>query len=431
MSVEMAEFFSDIKGKRILLIWESVNWGGVESWLAYLLNDWPALDDNFMLLSNKGNLGAQRISSLLRRPKIIQLSFIHSCFSSNKFFLKSAAGNILCKILTPILFIIMINRYYWYIKKKNYDIVLAINGGYPAAFGVLASIIAAKLANIPVRSLVVHHEATKALPFLGWFLVLIDFCLSYTLTSVVSISKATEAALKANSSLFFNQNLHSVIIYNGIDIKKQTNLNETGSRALINPSFKKDNQFKFAMIGRVHPYKGHEDVIAAMSQLPPNIMKKTCLVVVGSSEKTDEDRLIAFSESLNFIGKIEFTGYLESEIIDEIRNFDAVIVATRNFEGFGLTAAEAMLAKVPLISTTAGALKEFVHDGVATCFAPGDVYELNKIINDFCMNPLPFRDKIEVAYNHIQNFTSKKMALKYQQHLIQNLVRNKVYTKNL
>ena len=417
----MAESNDETKGKKILLVWESLNWGGVESWFAYLLNDWPSSDDNITLLSNKGNLGAQRITALLQNPKSIQLKFIHSSFLSNKFFVLSSLGRLFSKLLTPLLLIIMVYKYYRFIKKSDFDIVVAVNGGYPAALGVLASIVASRLAKIPVRSLVVHHEASKALPFLGWFFVLLDYVLSYSLTSVISISKATQSALKENSSLFFNQNLNSVIIHNGVDLETEERANQKESRLSSKSLLEDSGVVRFAIVGRPDPYKGHEDVIAAMVQLPSDIMIKTSLVIVGSVSEVDKARLIAFSKALGFNGRIEFTGYLEGKIIDEIKCFDAIIVATRNFEGFGLTAAEAMVAKVPLISSTAGALQEYLHDGVATCFTPSNVDELSSIIHEFCVDPLRFKDKTELAYRHIQNFSSGKMALRYRNHLVQNL----------
>ena len=410
----------DTKGKNILLIWESVNWGGVESWLCYLLNDWPSSDDNITVLSNKGNLGAERITSLLRNPRSIQLKFIHSSFTSNKFFVLSALGNLFCKLLTPLLFIIMVSKYYRFIKKSNFDIVLAVNGGYPAALGVLASIVASRLAKIPVRSLVVHHEASKALPFLGWFFVMLDYVLSYSLTSVICISKATQRALKDNSSLFFNQNLNSVIIHNGVNLDTEKKSNQKESRSSSKPLLGDSGLVRFAMVGRPDPYKGHEDVIAAMVKLPSDIMIKTSLVIVGSVTEVDKAHLIAFSKNLGFKGKLEFTGYLKGEIIEEIKYFDAVIVATRNFEGFGLTAAEAMVAKVPLISSTAGALEEFVSPEVATCFSPSNVEELSEIIYAFYVDPLPFKEKTQLADRHIQNYSSKKMAQRYRNHLEQS-----------
>ena len=44
-----------------------------------------------------------------------------------------------------------------------------------------------------------------------------------------------------------------------------------------------------------------------------------------------------------------------------VYNLDAVIMATRDFEGFGYTALEAIKLGKPLITTNVGAIKEFVN----------------------------------------------------------------------
>jgi hypothetical protein len=61
----------------------------------------------------------------------------------------------------------------------------------------------------------------------------------------------------------------------------------------------------------------------------------------------------------------------------------------------------ATVAKAPLISSTAGALQEFVHLGAETCFSPSNVEEFSAIIYVVCIDPRPFKEKTEITNRHI------------------------------
>ncbi len=75
------------------------------------------------------------------------------------------------------------------------------------------------------------------------------------------------------------------------------------------------------------------------------------------------------------------------------------------YEGFGLPAGEAMACKVPVISTTGGALPEVVGDA-GVLVPPGDAKALEAAIIDLLDNPDKRTRLAEAGYDRARkNFT--------------------------
>lgn len=412
---------------RILFLWEGTDWGGVESWLAYLLNDWPESKATFTLVTNEGNLGASRLKSLLHLRDKLKIQYITSLFRARNpptrmVRLRKIVRSIVNLFIFPVLFALMVRKYFLILRDSNYDVVMGINGGYPAAVGVLAGMIGARLAKIPVRTLVVHHEARKPAPMTEPIMYSIDIMLSYSLSSLVSISKATQESLKRNTRIFFNHNLHSVVIYDGVP---QRNHTPSRSANLENePEVTQKEIFNLCIMGRIDDYKGHEDVIFALSYLPTPVRNEFRLNIIGTGSEKTTRRLQELVARLGMQDQVIFRGYIEGDSQDIISGFDAVIIATRNFEGFGLTAAEAMNAHVPLICANAGALGEVANNEVATMFQPGDVTELSNIFLMFRENQEIVHNKARKAAIWVTKFSARDMSLNYQRHIEQKVLSN-------
>ena len=46
---------------KIAIVWEQKEWGGVDSYLSYMINSWPNDQDSFVIFYNKQNKGAIRL----------------------------------------------------------------------------------------------------------------------------------------------------------------------------------------------------------------------------------------------------------------------------------------------------------------------------------------------------------------------------------
>ena len=64
-------------------------------------------------------------------------------------------------------------------------------------------------------------------------------------------------------------------------------------------------------------------------------------------------------KSLKLMNKIKLLNYVNEDSYKIINNFDLLISATRDFEAFGYSIAEALFVKTPVICTNVGGVKEY------------------------------------------------------------------------
>jgi len=236
-----------MKNLEIAIAWEQHSAGGVDSYLAELINAWPSGHDHFTIFTNYGNAGVIRFLNLLNKESNINIKYIKSCFINRMQLSERLELKILRRILKPILFIFSILIYKRALGDRKYDVLIGQNGGYPAALGVLSAIFSAACVGIPVRVLVIHHQANKP-PFLGGFFGgFLDSSLSSICTSLVAVSSATLNSIKMNTGLLHNERLFSLVIHNGVS-------NHLFDNKKINVD--KKNKYIIGVVGRVEAYKG-------------------------------------------------------------------------------------------------------------------------------------------------------------------------------
>jgi glycosyltransferase involved in cell wall biosynthesis len=404
---------------KIAIYWEQFSWGGVDSQLLALLNSWPVKDDHFILHYNKGNPGLTRIKTDIEKLHHVSLNEIAS-LSSNAVYDGMSHFPVLrklCKVLKlfqPVFVVLMTFKLIRVFRRDSYDVLLSNNGGYPGAWGCLSAIFAAKLADIPVRALLVHHEANKPSNFMGWFENVVDVLVMKSSSVIVCPSYATRKSLIDRRHI--NVDLVRMrVIYNEIVANTDNNSSEVCDiRGLTNAN----NKLLIGIMGRVEAYKGHEDIIYAISRLSDEDKNKIKLVVIGKGNGAEIERLQRIADRLNVGESLCFFGYLQGSSAAIIKQLDLLVVATRSFEGFGLTLAEAILEDVPVLATSVGAIPEFIDDSVGRLVSVGAPKEMALAISDFINNKKKWNDKSEKAKQRIHNI-SHKMSNEYRRLFIE------------
>ncbi len=135
------------------------------------------------------------------------------------------------------------------------------------------------------------------------------------------------------------------------------------------------------------------------------------LTVIGKPKKGGViERLV---RDLGVSSNVHFTGRIRD---DEFAHYYAkatIAVVPSLYEGFGLPAGEAMACKVPVISTTGGALPEVVGDA-GILVPPGNAKELEKAILFLLDHPEERKRLAEKGYNRVmKHFTWRNAALKH------------------
>jgi len=137
--------------------------------------------------------------------------------------------------------------------------------------------------------------------------------------------------------------------------------------------------FVLGAVGRCAPEKGFDVLLHAMQELPD-----CSLVVLGDGPTRPE--LHRLAQKLGVSERVRFVGWVDPPWTASW-TFDALVAPSR-VEGFGLVAVEAMLARIPVIATTAGGFAEIIEDGsTGVLVAPDDPSALASAIRRIARHP--------------------------------------------
>jgi len=141
-------------------------------------------------------------------------------------------------------------------------------------------------------------------------------------------------------------------IPNGIDAKRIT-ANHVSSSVVENSP---EGIFCIGCIARLSAEKGVDVLIESLAELPPFVT----LEIIGKGH--EELKLKTLAKKLRVSERITFTP-AEKNISDAYGRFNAFVLPSRDNDPFGLVAAEAMLANVPVIVTDACGIAGYLTHG--------------------------------------------------------------------
>jgi len=128
-----------------------------------------------------------------------------------------------------------------------------------------------------------------------------------------------------------------------------------------------EDAFVVMSLGRLRPEKGHDTALRAMVGIArgePNAR----LVIVGDGP--ERARLERLASRLGLGARAVFVG--QREDVGAVLAAADCMVAPSRYEGFGLAAAEAMAAGLPVVASNVYALPELIEDGVSGILVPSD-----------------------------------------------------------
>lgn len=197
--------------------------------------------------------------------------------------------------------------------------------------------------------------------------------------------------------------LDSETIYNGID----PGLIKTRE------SDRRGKEFRIVQVSRlVHTIKGQHILIQAVYELVKKGYSNIKLDLIGSGESLEY--LTNMVNELKISGNVSFLGARsQNYIFSHLCRYDLFVQASL-YEGFGLTVAEAMAAKVPvLVSETDGPMEVIDYGKCGYYFKNGDVADCASKIEMF-INGQNDAAKTEEAYKRVlNNFDVKVTAAAY------------------
>ena len=397
--------------------------GGTDTHLMNLLYGWPNREDQFLILSNHENNGLRRIEDNLLKLENVKIVTFRPL--SAVAFKRRYEGRrfrmpfkVFWYLAQPMFFFWRMQRqsYNYLSKIGNADVLISDNGGYPAAWGCLGAIISAKRCKIPKRILVIHHAARPPKFGKKTFERFVDLKVFDACTSIVAVSQATMKSIYDNR--FISKQKKSIdVIYNGIDLSALRSPKlfvDTGSlRKQINIRGK----LLIGIMGKIERYKGHEDMIEALNLLGPDVLDKIKVLIIGEGKKGEIDRLTSLCNRDEVKSCLIFTGYIPGCSREIISQLDLIVVATKDFEGFGLTLAEAMSVGTPILATRVGGITEFVfHLKNGYLVSPKAPSEMAYAFRDFLKNRKEWLERAKSV--NISYFSRERMGEEFYRAVI-------------
>jgi len=232
---------------------------------------------------------------------------------------------------------------------------------------------AALLAHVPIRFATVHQLGAPY-GFLQHFLLR---AAAQMATMFLCVSEAAERSWFGASSFWNADNpglRRHCTIYNSIDIERINSLISSIDKDMLRNYYGLKKGPIVGIVGRTSIDKGQLVLIEACSIIAKSF-PHVQILIVGEDHQRDEIMMKAAAVELQ--KNVVFTGRLPAQEVYKLYSLMDLLVVSSRFEGFGLTAAEAMAAGVPVVASRVGGLLEIVQDGVTGLHVePQDPQEL-------------------------------------------------------
>lgn len=140
-----------------------------------------------------------------------------------------------------------------------------------------------------------------------------------------------------------------VIIHNSIQVDERGQTIPKGGKKI-----------RIGIVGQIAPWKGHEDLLEAVSILfKKGVKEEIECVIIGKGDAVFTEHLVALSQKLNISNVVKFEGF-KSSLHSIYGSLDIVCVPSRFAEPFGLSALEPANYCIPVIATCTGGLPEII-----------------------------------------------------------------------
>jgi glycosyltransferase involved in cell wall biosynthesis len=276
----------------------------------------------------------------------------------------------------------------------------------------LIPIISTRLAGVSTIFATVHQPGTAY----GWKEKLLLRSAARLCTAFFCVSQSAEKSWFGDSALWSadlakNGRKHFTI-YNGVDCERIRATVDSVDANDLKSSLGIVGRPVVGVVGRLRKEKGHAWLLETMAEVV-RLIPDVVLLVVGDGP--DREGLKQKAENLGISRNVIWMG--EKPIDEVYRLYSAmdVVAVPSLFEGFGLTAAEAMAAGRPVIASDVDGLREVVEDGITGIITPlGDSKALAGSLTKLLENP-ELRDEMGQRGHEV---VEKKFSLERFQKVI-------------
>ncbi len=245
-------------------------------------------------------------------------------------------------------------------------------------------VLAARLAGVRTVFATVHQPGRTY----GWKAHLLLRTASRLCTAFFCNSLAVEQSWFGDAAPFDRQRITSRrhwTIYNAVNVEKIASLAASDDRSSLHSQLGLGAGPVIGCVGRLRHEKGQAVLLDSMSVVIREFPVATLLMVGDGPDRT---RLEQRAKNLGIANNVIWLGAKDTDDVFRLLGVMDVVVVPSKYEGFGLVAAEAMAASVPVVATCVDGLKEVVEDGISGYLvAFGDSKGLATKIVEFLRDP--------------------------------------------
>ncbi|MGQ9648206.1 MAG: glycosyltransferase family 4 protein [Thermodesulfobacteriota bacterium] len=269
----------------------------------------------------------------------------------------------------------------------------------------LIPIIAARLAGVKRVFATVHQPGRTY----GWKAKILIRIAAYLCEAFFCTSKAVEESWFRDSQVFDPEKTISkrkhFTIYNGVDVERIERIGKQVDEEKLKDSLGIKDKKVIGVVGRLRNEKGQATVLESMKRVIQEL-PDAVLIVIGDGP--DRPYLEEMAKEFCLDSHVKWLGQKDhDEVLGLYRIMDVVVVPSV-FEGFGLTAAEAMAAGKPVVASNVDGLSEIVQGGVnGLLVPPGDKHALSKAITELLSDP----EKTALMGSRGREFIRKNFSL--------------------
>lgn len=256
----------------------------------------------------------------------------------------------------------------------------------------LLPVIAARLAGIKKVLATVHQPYTKWHGKHSKFLLrLAAFLCDHFISVSAEVEKSWFGRSSGDAHKKKRRYPHHFTLHNMVDVKRVGRLVSEPTEQVLTCANALTASFVFGYVGRIKYEKGVDILLDAFAIVAGNY-DDIQLLIVGDGPELPA--LKKRYQNEHWWQKIIFTGAQPWEnAIMHFTLMDTVVVPSR-FEGFGLTAIEAMAASRPVIASDTGGLGEIIrHDETGILFKSGSHDKLSEAMQRL-LDDAPLRTKL-------------------------------------
>jgi glycosyltransferase involved in cell wall biosynthesis len=338
--------------RRLLVFTENYARGGGNRYCVDLVNALAPSYDEVVLASNEGGIFPEDSARLASNVVVRPVPFLTRSKARHSMRAVARAARapwlLLLSLAEHLLFRANVRSFTRFVRQMAPDMVLACNGGYPAARATLAMVVAAHHCQVPAALSVVSMPTPRRKNIVAYDRS-IDARVWRSVRLVVVNARAIAEALTAHRDM---PPALARIIYNGLpDV----------------PYLKeREPTWNIGFVARLDRAKGVMVLLDAFKQLTDKWPKlQLCLVGQGDASAAVAERM----RELGIADRVEASGFSDADIHTMLESFR--IYAFPSFhEGLPYSILEAMRAGCTIVSTSVGGIPEILRDGLEGLLVP-------------------------------------------------------------